>query len=62
MTSWATSHAAAESRCTAGACTNADSLLAQPDRLVEVEWAPQAGSVFVVSIQVEALDPASAAI
>jgi GTP diphosphokinase / guanosine-3',5'-bis(diphosphate) 3'-diphosphatase len=38
------------------ACTNADSLLAQPDRLVEVEWAPQAGSVFVVSIQVEALD------
>jgi GTP pyrophosphokinase len=38
------------------ACTNADSLLAQPDRLVDVEWAPQAGSVFVVSIQVEALD------
>jgi GTP pyrophosphokinase len=38
------------------ACSNADALLAQPDRLVEVEWAPQAGSVFVVSIQVEALD------
>ena len=37
-------------------CTNAESLLAQPDRLVEVEWAPEADSVFVVSIQVEALD------
>ena len=28
----------------------------QPERLVEVEWAPSADSVFVVSIQVEALD------
>jgi guanosine-3',5'-bis(diphosphate) 3'-pyrophosphohydrolase len=37
-------------------CTNADSLLRQEDRLVEVEWAPSADSVFVVSIQVEALD------
>ncbi|MDQ1731472.1 MAG: diphosphokinase / guanosine-3,5-bis(diphosphate) 3-diphosphatase [Pseudonocardiales bacterium] len=37
-------------------CTNADSLLKQEDRLVEVEWAPSADSVFVVSIQVEALD------
>jgi GTP diphosphokinase / guanosine-3',5'-bis(diphosphate) 3'-diphosphatase len=38
------------------ACTNAHSLLDQPDRLVGVEWVPTAGSVFVVSIQVEALD------
>lgn len=37
-------------------CTNADSLLLQTDRLVEVEWAPSSDSVFVVSIQVEALD------
>ena len=37
-------------------CTNSTSLLAQPDRLVEVEWAPSSASVFVVSIQVEALD------
>jgi guanosine-3',5'-bis(diphosphate) 3'-pyrophosphohydrolase len=37
-------------------CTNADSLRAQPERLVEVEWAPSSASVFVVSIQVEALD------
>jgi GTP pyrophosphokinase len=38
------------------ACTNATGLLEQADRLVEVEWAPSADSVFVVSIQVEALD------
>jgi guanosine-3',5'-bis(diphosphate) 3'-pyrophosphohydrolase len=38
------------------ACTNAAGLLEQQDRLVEVEWAPSANSVFVVSIQVEALD------
>ncbi len=37
-------------------CTNADGLLAQNDRLVDVEWAPSADSSFVVSIQVEALD------
>ena len=37
-------------------CTNADGLLGQADRLVDVEWAPSATSVFVVSIQVEALD------
>jgi len=37
-------------------CTNAGALEEQPDRLVEVEWAPSADSVFVVSIQVEALD------
>jgi GTP pyrophosphokinase len=37
-------------------CTNAESLLEQGDRIVDVEWAPSSDSVFVVSIQVEALD------
>lgn len=37
-------------------CTNAEDLRAQPERLVEVEWAPSDSSVFLVAIQVEALD------
>jgi GTP pyrophosphokinase len=37
-------------------CTNAESLREQPERLVDVEWAPSVDSSFVVSIQVEALD------
>jgi GTP pyrophosphokinase len=37
-------------------CVNVEGLRAQPGRLVEVEWAPSAGSVFLVAIQVEALD------
>ncbi|MGH3432732.1 MAG: RelA/SpoT family protein, partial [Thermocrispum sp.] len=37
-------------------CTNADDLRNQPERLVEVEWAPSETSVFLVAIQVEALD------
>ncbi|GGL23488.1 bifunctional (p)ppGpp synthetase/guanosine-3',5'-bis(diphosphate) 3'-pyrophosphohydrolase [Phycicoccus endophyticus] len=37
-------------------CTNADSLLAQPDKIIEVEWAPTASSLFLVQLQVEALD------
>jgi GTP pyrophosphokinase len=37
-------------------CTNVEQLSHQPDRLLEVEWAPTAGSVFLVAIQVEALD------
>jgi GTP pyrophosphokinase len=37
-------------------CTNADELLASPERLLDVEWAPSASSVFLVAIQVEALD------
>ena len=37
-------------------CTNADDLRSTPERLVEVEWAPSASSVFLVAIQVEALD------
>jgi GTP diphosphokinase / guanosine-3',5'-bis(diphosphate) 3'-diphosphatase len=37
-------------------CTNARDLLAAPERLVDVEWAPSDSSVFLVAIQVEALD------
>ncbi len=37
-------------------CTNAESLTSQPERLVDVEWAPTATSMFLVNIQVEALD------
>jgi guanosine-3',5'-bis(diphosphate) 3'-pyrophosphohydrolase len=39
-------------------CTNASSLQAQPERLLDVEWAPTAQSTFLVNIQVEALDRA----
>jgi GTP pyrophosphokinase len=39
-------------------CTNADELRTQPERLVEVEWAPTAKSTFLVNVQVEALDRA----
>ena len=41
-----------------GDCTNVKSLKSQPGRLVEVEWAPTAQSMFLVAIQVEALDRA----
>jgi guanosine-3',5'-bis(diphosphate) 3'-pyrophosphohydrolase len=37
-------------------CTNAADLRRKPERLVEVEWASAPGSVFLVAIQVEALD------
>jgi GTP pyrophosphokinase len=37
-------------------CTNAGDLLDSPERLVDVEWAPSDSSVFLVAIQVEALD------
>ncbi len=37
-------------------CTNAADLQRKSERLVEVEWASQPGSVFLVAIQVEALD------
>ncbi len=37
-------------------CTNADSLLAQPEKIIEVTWAPSSGSIFLVQLQVEALD------
>ena len=39
-------------------CTNAGSLMGQPERLQEVEWAPTGQSMFLVNIQVEALDRA----
>ncbi|MFT4123350.1 MAG: bifunctional (p)ppGpp synthetase/guanosine-3',5'-bis(diphosphate) 3'-pyrophosphohydrolase [Microbacteriaceae bacterium] len=37
-------------------CHNVDSLMKEPERLIEVEWAPNSKSVFLVQIQVEALD------
>jgi GTP pyrophosphokinase len=37
-------------------CVNVIALRSQPDRLLEVEWAPTSQSVFLVAIQVEALD------
>ena len=37
-------------------CTNAGDILSNPERLVEVEWAPTSGTLFLVNIQVEALD------
>jgi len=37
-------------------CTNASSLQSQSERLVDVEWAPSSASVFLVQLQVEALD------
>ncbi|MBZ6201634.1 GTP pyrophosphokinase [Streptomyces olivaceus] len=37
-------------------CVNVDSLSREPERILEVEWAPTQSSVFLVAIQVEALD------
>lgn len=37
-------------------CNNVTSLLAQPERMIDVEWAPTSTSLFLVQIQVEALD------
>jgi GTP pyrophosphokinase len=39
-------------------CINADSLREQSERIVEVQWTPGRGSVYLVNIQVEALDRA----
>ncbi|MBO0841804.1 MAG: bifunctional (p)ppGpp synthetase/guanosine-3',5'-bis(diphosphate) 3'-pyrophosphohydrolase, partial [Nocardioides sp.] len=39
-------------------CTNAAELRSQPERLLEVEWGTTSNSVFLVNIQVEALDRA----
>ena len=39
-------------------CHNVASLLAEPERMVDVEWAPTSSSIFLVQIQVEALDRA----
>ncbi|RCG27708.1 bifunctional (p)ppGpp synthetase/guanosine-3',5'-bis(diphosphate) 3'-pyrophosphohydrolase [Streptomyces diacarni] len=37
-------------------CVNVDSLTQEPQRILDVEWAPTQSSVFLVAIQVEALD------
>jgi len=37
-------------------CVNAESLQEQSERVVEVQWTPGKGSVYLVNIQVEALD------
>lgn len=39
-----------------GDCVNVKTLLAEPDRMIDVEWAPNSKSLFLVQIQVEALD------
>ncbi len=37
-------------------CNNVTALMAEPERMIDVEWAPTTKSVFMVQIQVEALD------
>jgi guanosine-3',5'-bis(diphosphate) 3'-pyrophosphohydrolase len=37
-------------------CVNVESLQKEPDRIVPVSWSPKSTSVFLVNIQVEALD------
>ncbi|MFI5775951.1 RelA/SpoT family protein [Nocardia sp. NPDC051570] len=37
-------------------CTNGGSLQAQQERIIEVKWAPSPSSMFLVAIQIEALD------
>jgi GTP pyrophosphokinase len=37
-------------------CTNVVTLRNEPDRMIDVQWAPTASSVFLVQIQIEALD------
>jgi GTP diphosphokinase / guanosine-3',5'-bis(diphosphate) 3'-diphosphatase len=39
-----------------GDCVNVTALSAEPERIIEVEWAPTSKSLFLVQIQVEALD------
>ncbi len=39
-------------------CVNVKSLLTEPERMIDVEWAPTSKSLFLVQIQVEALDRA----
>ncbi len=39
-----------------GDCNNVAALLQEPERMIEVEWAPSSKSIFLVQIQVEALD------
>jgi GTP diphosphokinase / guanosine-3',5'-bis(diphosphate) 3'-diphosphatase len=37
-------------------CHNVRNMLAEPERMIEVEWSPSSKSVFLVHIQIEALD------
>jgi GTP diphosphokinase / guanosine-3',5'-bis(diphosphate) 3'-diphosphatase len=37
-------------------CSNAENLRSEPERLIPIEWAPNAKSSFLVAIQIEALD------
>ena len=37
-------------------CHNVSDLMREPERMIDVEWAPSSKSVFLVQIQVEALD------
>ena len=37
-------------------CNNVASLMREPDRVIDVSWSPNAQSIFLVQIQVEALD------
>jgi GTP pyrophosphokinase len=37
-------------------CHNVGNMLAEPERMIEVEWSPSSKSVFLVQIQIEALD------
>jgi GTP pyrophosphokinase len=39
-------------------CHNVQSLLKEPERMIEVDWAPTSKSLFLVHIQIEALDRA----
>ena len=37
-------------------CTNIGDLTSKPERMIDVDWAPTKGAVFLVHIQIEALD------
>lgn len=39
-------------------CHNVQSLMREPERMIDVDWAPSSKSVFLVQIQIEALDRA----
>ncbi|QTX04596.1 RelA/SpoT family protein [Agromyces archimandritae] len=39
-------------------CHNVQALMREPERMIDVEWAPSSKSVFLVQIQIEALDRA----
>src|SRR5699024_4959100 len=40
-------------------CHNVQSLVKEPERMIDVEWAPTSKGLFLVNIQVEALDRAA---